>query len=52
MSDEAKQLADLVNAPVVLTMPNMRHVRIRRDLVYSATDIPDLRLDVYEPSGY
>ena len=47
--DAERRLANLVNAPVVLTLPDMERVRVHRNLVYSASDDPNLRLDIYQP---
>lgn len=49
MEDAERRLANLVNPPVVLTLPDMEQVRVQRNLVYSANDDPNLRLDVYQP---
>jgi len=49
MEDAESRLANLVNAPVVLTLPDMEQVRVQRNLVYSANADPNLRLDVYQP---
>lgn len=49
MEEAERRLANLVNLPVVLTLPDMEQVRVHRDLAYSATDDPHLRLDVYQP---
>jgi acetyl esterase/lipase len=49
MEDAERRLANLVNPPVVLTLPGMEQVRVQRNLVYCARDDPNLRLDVYQP---
>jgi acetyl esterase/lipase len=49
MEDAERRLANLINPPVVLSLPGMEQVRVQRNLVYSASDDPNLRLDVYQP---
>ena len=49
MEDAESRLANLVDAPVVLTLPDMEQVRVHSNLIYSANDDPNLRLDVYQP---
>jgi acetyl esterase/lipase len=49
MEDAERRLANLVNPPVVLSLPDMEQVRVHRNLVYSGSDDPNLRLDVYQP---
>jgi acetyl esterase/lipase len=49
MNDEAKSMADLVNAPVVFELPGMQDVQVLSDLRYSSEEDPNLRMDVYAP---
>jgi acetyl esterase/lipase len=46
-----RRMAEVVNKPVVYTVPGMDKVTVRRDLVYKTTDDPHLKMDVYTPPG-
>jgi acetyl esterase/lipase len=43
--------ADQSPGPIVLRVPGMSDVRVKRDLKYKSTDDIDLRFDVYLPKG-
>lgn len=45
-----KTFEQIVNAPVVLQLPGMADVKVRRDLRYSSGD-PHLFMDVYSPTS-
>jgi acetyl esterase/lipase len=49
MDEEAKRLADLVNAPVVFELAGMQDVQVHSNLRYSPENDPNLRMDVYTP---
>src|SRR5260370_9313776 len=42
---ELRRLAELVNKPVVYTVPGMDRVKVRKDIVYKNTDDPNMKLD-------
>jgi len=50
-AERLRRMADLVNRPVVYTVPGMDRVAVRKDLVYKQTDDPNMRMDVYTPPG-
>jgi acetyl esterase/lipase len=50
-SERLRRMAELVNRPVVYSVPGMERVEVRKDLVYEQTDDPNLRMDVYTPPG-
>jgi acetyl esterase/lipase len=49
--ERLRQMAEMVNRPVVYKVPGMDQVKVRKDLVYKQTDDPNLRMDVYAPPG-
>jgi acetyl esterase/lipase len=49
--ERLRQMAELVNKPVVYTVPGMDQVQVRKDLVYKKSDDPNLKMDVYTPPG-
>jgi acetyl esterase/lipase len=49
--ERLRQMAELVNKPVVYKVPGMDQVRVRKDLVYKKTDDPNVKMDVYAPPG-
>ena len=50
-SAREKTWEEIVNAPVVLTLPRMADVKVSSDLRYATADDPNLRMDVYLPPG-
>ncbi|HEV3456402.1 MAG TPA: type II toxin-antitoxin system PemK/MazF family toxin [Thermoanaerobaculia bacterium] len=48
---ELRRLAELVNKPVVYTVPGMDRVKVRKDIVYKKTDDPNMKMDLYTPVG-
>jgi acetyl esterase/lipase len=42
-------MEEIVNAPVVLTLPRMNEVKVTSDLAYAKIADPNLRMDVYLP---
>lgn len=46
-----KSFEELVNAPVVLTLPRMGEVRVIADQKYASAGDPNLLMDVYLPPG-
>lgn len=48
-TEEEREMAELVNRPVVYTVPGMDRVKVRRDLGYKRIDDPYVRMDVYTP---
>ncbi|MFL6232814.1 MAG: alpha/beta hydrolase [Thermoanaerobaculia bacterium] len=49
--ERLRQMAELVNKPVVYTVPGMDQVQVRKDLVYKKSEDPNLKMDVYTPPG-
>ena len=49
--ERIRQMAELVNKPVVYSVPGMDQVQVRKDLVYKRTDDPNVRMDIYTPPG-
>lgn len=49
--ERLRQMAELVNKPVVYTVPGMDQVQVRKDLVYKKSDDPNVKMDVYTPPG-
>jgi len=49
--ESRRRMAELVNRPVVYSVPGMDQVKVRRDLVYKRSDDPNMRMDVYTPPG-
>jgi len=50
-AERMRRLAELVNKPVVYTVPGMDRVKVRKDIVYKKTDDPNMKMDVYTPAG-
>ncbi|HEY0781397.1 MAG TPA: alpha/beta hydrolase [Thermoanaerobaculia bacterium] len=50
-AERMRRLADLVNKPVVYTVPGMDQVQVKKDLVYKPSEDPAMKMDVYEPPG-
>jgi acetyl esterase/lipase len=50
-AERIRKMAELVNKPVVLTVPGMAEVKVRKDLVYKPSDDPNMKMDVYTPPG-
>ena len=44
-----KSFAEIVNAPVVYTIPGMNEVQIKKDIAYKPETNAELKLDVYTP---
>jgi acetyl esterase/lipase len=44
-----KSFAELVNMPVVYTVPGMNAVKIKKDIVYKTDAGVDLKMDIYTP---
>jgi acetyl esterase/lipase len=49
--ERLRQMAELVNKPVVYTVPGMDQVQVRKDLVYKKSDDPNVKMDLYTPPG-
>jgi hypothetical protein len=43
--ERLRQMAEMVNRPVVYKVPGMDQVKVRKDLVYKQTDDPNLSMD-------
>lgn len=50
-AERMRRMAELVNKPVVYTVPGMDRVKVRKDVVYKKTDDPNMKMDVYSPPG-
>ena len=50
-AETLRRMAELVNRPVVYSVPGMDRVTVRKDLVYKTSDDPNMKLDVYAPPG-
>jgi len=50
-AERMRRMAELVNKPVVYTVPGMDRVKVRKDIVYKQTDDPNMKMDVYTPAG-
>src|SRR5260370_31441016 len=50
-AERMRRMAELVNKPVVYTVPGMDRVKVRKDIVYKKTDDPNMKMDVYTPPG-
>jgi acetyl esterase/lipase len=50
-AERLRQMAELVNRPVVYSVPGMDQVKVRKDIVYQKTDDPNMKMDVYSPPG-
>lgn len=50
-AERMRRMAELVNKPVVYTVPGMDRVKVRKDIVYKKTDDPNMKMDVYTPAG-
>jgi len=48
-AERIRRMAEVVNRPVVYSVPGMDRVTVRKDLVYKTTDDPNMRMDVYSP---
>ncbi len=46
---QRKTFAEIVNLPVVYTVPGMNEVRVKRDVVYKTAAGAELKMDVYLP---
>jgi acetyl esterase/lipase len=44
-----KSFAEIVNAPVVYTIPGMNEVQIKKDIIYKPETSAELKMDVYTP---
>ncbi|MDQ3799874.1 MAG: alpha/beta hydrolase [Acidobacteriota bacterium] len=44
-----RSFAEIVNMPVVYTVPGMNEVRIKKDVVYKSVENSELKMDVYTP---
>jgi len=49
--ERIRKMAEMVNRPVVYSVPGMDQVAVRKDLVYTKSDDPNVRMDVYQPTG-
>ena len=50
-AERLRRMAEMVNRPVVYSVPGMDQVTVRKDLVYTPSDDPNVRMDVYQPPG-
>jgi acetyl esterase/lipase len=50
-AERLRQMAEIVNRPVVYSVPGMERVEVKKDLVYKPADDPNMRMDVYTPPG-
>jgi acetyl esterase/lipase len=49
--ERIRRMAEMVNRPVVHAVPGMDQVTVRKDLVYTKSFDPNVRMDVYQPPG-
>jgi acetyl esterase/lipase len=49
--ERIRKMAEMVNRPVVYSVPGMDQVTVRKDLVYMPSDDPNVRMDLYLPPG-
>ncbi|MEX2088498.1 MAG: alpha/beta hydrolase, partial [Bacteroidota bacterium] len=50
-TDEEKAFLESVNKPIAYSTAGMENVRVLKDLAYKKTDNPNLKMDVFIPSG-
>jgi len=49
LTDEDRAFMEVVNRPIVYAVPGMENVRVMRDIRYTKTDNPNLKMDVFVP---
>jgi hypothetical protein len=50
-AERLRKMVEIVNRPVVYSVPGMDQVTVRKDLVYTKSDDPNVKMDLYLPPG-